>query len=226
MVGRSVVVVPAVAVVVGLGLLARSPLVVVTGSLVVALGLAEWGRRRRWAVEAARADALPPAVDHLVQQLRSGASLVQACRGLEADRLRPLVEALDRGATLVDATRVLGAGAGDPSVRLVATTLEVLATNGGPAVPALVRLRHTLVGRAHRRHRAEAQAASAVASAGLLAAAPALFAVVLSGAEPELAGFYLWEPLGAACATGSVALSAVGWFWLQRAVGRAGLEDR
>lgn len=203
------------------GVVVGSPVVAVTGSVLAVVGLVEWRRHRGRRVVAARAAALPLAVDHLLHQLRSGASLRQACRGVEAELLQPLVIALERGATLVDAARVLGAGPVDPSVRLVATTLEVLAANGGPAVPALQRLRHTLVGRAHRRHRAEAQAASALASAALLALAPALFALVLSGVEPTLARFYLREPLGAVCATASVLLSLAGWLWIQRSIVRA-----
>jgi len=228
-VGLSAVPVIAVA-----GMLAASPLVACTAPIVVLLVLAEAGRRQRLGAEMARADALPLFVDHLLQRLGAGASLGSACRSFTgrgpgadggAEILGPLVDALARGATVVEASRALGRQP-DPSVRLVATTLRLLATNGGPAVPALRRLRHTLIGRAHRHRRAQAQAASALSSAGLLVLAPAAFAVVLAGTEPELARFYLHHPLGATCATVSVLLSSLGWWWIQHLSARFRTADR
>jgi Flp pilus assembly protein TadB len=230
------------------GFLVGSPLVAVVGPIVVTLTLAERGRRRRWRADLARAESLPGAVDHLIQQLQAGSSLAQGCRSLGRDGpadlgrghhrpvghgaggdgvaratagpLAPLVEALGRGRPLSEAVDAIE-GDDDPSVRLVAVTLSVLADNGGPAVPALRRLRHTLVGRAHRRRRARAQASSALASAGLLALAPGMFAAILAVVEPALAHFYLREPLGAACAAVSVLLSAGGWWWIQSTVARS-----
>lgn len=215
------------------GVFLRSPLVAVAGPLVMLLARAEQRRRRRRRSEAERAEALPAAVDHLIQQLRSGASLRQACGSLGGDRgpgsvpgggpppLAALVDALASGSTLADGARVL-TGDRDRSVHLVGMTLEVLAANGGPAVPALQRLRHTLMGRVHRRRRAEAQAAQALASAGLLVAAPVVFAIVLAVAEPALARFYLREPLGAVCGTAALLLSGMGWWWMQRIVAANG----
>lgn len=211
------------------GVMVGSPLVAVTGPIVAALLLGEVRRRRRWRADLARADALPVAVDHLLQRLRAGSSLTRACQtlgpGLAGDLLGPLTNSLTQGQTLGRASRALGVDA-DPSVRLLATTLRLLAANGGPAVPALRRLRHTLIGRSHRHRRAQAQAASALSSAGLLVLAPAAFALVLAGIEPDLARFYLRDPVGAGCATGSVLLSALGWWWMHRLVGRFRSVDR
>lgn len=231
--------------VVGLGgAVAGSPSVAVAGPLLVVLGCGEWRRRHRLRRAVARAEALPVAIDGLLQQLRSGASLLQACRwsapggdglsasdhgrpgnppGHEDGPLGPMGRSLGQGATLAAAAERLRHDA-DPSVRLVGVTIMVLAISGGPAVPALRRLRHTLVGRVHRRRRAEANAAGALASAGLLALAPGCFALVLAGIEPALAHFYLVEPEGAACITGAVVLSAAGWWWMQRVVARCGQE--
>lgn len=219
----------------GLGVAVGSPLLAVAGPLVVALGEAERRRRWRWRRSLGRAESLPAAIDQMVQQLQSGASLTQACLSLDrrvgpdgggADGrgpLGPLIVALDRGATFRQAVEALERSGStfDPSIRLVATTLILLSGNGGPALPALRRLRHVLVGRAHRRRRAAAQASSAVASAATIALAPALFGLLLAGVEPDLAHFYLREPLGAVCAVGSVLLSASGWFWIQATVTRS-----
>ncbi len=216
------------------GVLVASPLVAFTVPIVVLLVVAEAGRRRRLRAEMARAEALPLFVDHLLQRLGAGASLSTACRSftgteLAADGgaaiLDPLADALDRGSTVTEASRALGRQP-DPSVRLLAATLRLLATNGGPAIPALRRLRHTLIGRAHRHRRAQAQAASALSSAGLLVLAPAAFAIVLAGTEPELARFYLRRPLGAVCATVSVLLSGLGWWWIQHLSARFRTADR
>ncbi|MEM9565168.1 MAG: hypothetical protein AAGA93_21270 [Actinomycetota bacterium] len=214
----------------------ESPLVTIVGPLLALIAIGEARRRRRRRRAIAEADALPVLVERLIQQLRSGASLLQACRQADepllmtgrsrsvtangpgsAGPLGSLIDAIDGGETLAEASRHLGSTA-DPSLRLLAMTLEVLADNGGPAVPALQRLRHTLVGRAHRRHRAEAQAAGAVASAALLALAPALFALVLAGLEPDLANYYLHETGGLACAAVSIGLSSAGWWWMQRSL--------
>jgi Flp pilus assembly protein TadB len=98
----------------------------------------------------------------------------------------------------------------------------VLAANGGPAVPALRRLRLTLAGRLHRHRRSEAQAAQAMASAGLLASAPVLFATVGALIDPSLARLYGREVIGALCSAGALILSAGGWLWMHRLVNRAG----
>jgi Flp pilus assembly protein TadB len=76
------------------------------------------------------------------------------------------------------------------------------------------------MGRLHHRHRAEAQAAQAMASAGLLALAPVLFAGLLATVEPAIGAFYLRDPLGALCGTAALGLSGGGWWWMQRVVGR------
>lgn len=216
------------------GVLAASPLVAIVGPLLVIAGVAELTRRRERRADLDRVETLPVLVDRLVQELRSGASLGQACRQLgsspgalavDPSALRLLVVELDRGSGLPDASRALATQAGDPAVRLIAVTLDVLASNGGPAVPALRRLRHTLIGRVHRRHRSEAQAASVLASAALLVVAPVLFAVLLAGAEPDLARFYGRELLGAACVAASVVLSALGWWWIQWLMAGAGRAD-
>ncbi len=211
-----------IAVVVGLAV--ASPLIAVAGPIAIAGIVFEVRRRRRRQATLAEAEALTTAVDQMVQQLRSGASLYQACWVASRGRSRPagfgpLSASLRAGSTLLEAIGALR-NSPDPSVRLTALTLTVLATNGGPAIPALQRLRHTLMGRLHRQRRAEAQAASALSSAGVLVLAPSLFSVVAAGVEPALTEFYLRRPLGAACVVCSLMLSASGWWWMQRTVRR------
>ncbi len=210
-----------------LGLAAGSPTVATSGPVAVLLAGCELGRRRSRAARRYRARALPAVVDHLIQQLRSGCSLRQGCLRLAdldaavvPEPLAPFLDALAAGRTLVEAADRLAADP-DRSIRLLAVTLRVLATNGGPAVPALQRLRHSLIGAVHAGDRTAAEAGQALASAGLLAAAPGLFAVVVAAVDGRVARLYLFEPLGAGCVFAALVLSTLGWWWMQRLIDSA-----
>ncbi len=217
---------------VGLGWLVAAPTLIVVGPLLAVLATAE--HRRRFELRYARAvsSAMPLIVDRLIHQLRAGHSLGRSCLSLGTpvaahsaigasadtevlDLIRPLTEGLAQRQTLAESARRL-AVSGDPAIRLFAVTVGVLADNGGPAVPALQRLRHTLIGVVNGQQRADAEAAQALASAGLLVSAPSLFAALVASIDRDLARFYLSEPLGAVCVLGSVMLSWAGWWWMQR----------
>lgn len=213
---------------------AVAPTLIIVGPVLVVMAVAEHRRRSRLRSETETAAAMPSIVDGLIQQLRAGRSLGQSCLrirtpdgvGLGGERrvlapIGPLIDGLAQRRTLADSARDLGT-ASDPSVRLLAVTLGVLAENGGPAVPALQRLRHTLIGVVNGRRQADAEAAQALASAGLLVVAPSLFGLLVACLDADLARFYLSEPLGAACVLGSVLLSWIGWRWMQRQLSKAG----
>lgn len=199
------------------GWVAGAPTLIVAGPLVGLIVASEQRRRSQTRARFASAAALPQAVDQLIHGLRAGQSLGQSCLGLRlgGDLLSPLTDGLNQRRTLTESTSAL-ASSGDPSVRLLAATLGVLAENGGPAVPALQRLRHTLIGVVNGQRQADAEAAQALASAGLLVAAPALFGLLVAAIDPDVARFYLSDPLGAACVLGSTTLSWVGWRWIHR----------
>lgn len=206
----------------GIGLLIASPSVIVGAPLVAVMVAVELRRYRRRAIRREAAVVLSQLVDQLVQQLRSGRSLAQGCARLDAlasgqpaDQLAPLPELLQSGRSLEESARALTASA-DHGVRLFAVTLEVLATNGGPAVPALQRLRHTLIAVVHGQQRADAESSQAMASAGLLVLAPGLFAVMVAAVDPGAADLYLFEPLGAVCIVTALVLSWIGWSWMHR----------
>lgn len=228
-------------VMVALGAAVASPTIATSGPLVVVAASVE--RRRRVARRRALglATTFPVVVDRLIQQLRSGRSLAQSCALVLASNgedqtssdlfvssglqhcLQPMVDALGARRTLEEAAASL-IGRPEAGVRLFAVTMHVLAHNGGPAVPALQRLRHTLIGAVHAREHAAAHAGQALASAGLMIGSPILVAVVIGVLSPDVAQLYLFEAAGAVCVFVAALLSCVGWWWLGHDVAR--LERR
>lgn len=220
----------AVAVSVATGLVFGLPVVVAVGPMVAAFAAVEAERRLRRARDRRRSTELPVVVDGMVQQLRSGMGLRSVCAepvsaaSEVSEVLRPLGAALRCGGSLREAVGSLQAEAIRREwldVQLFAATLAALADRGGPAVPALQRLRLTLMGSVEARSRARIQAGQAQASATVLAGAPALFALVVALADPDVGRFYLREPLGAGCVAVALALSFGGWQWMNREVDRA-----
>lgn len=204
-----------------------SPTAAAVGPVVVAMLERERRHRRVMADHHRRQELLPRLVDDLIQSVRSGRSLRSACEELVSttgpgapelqDVMAPMAAALRAHRTLAEAAAALGS-ARDPSVRLLAATLRVLAVNGGPALPALRRLRHTLMGVVHAERQAQVEAGQALASAALLTAAPSAFALVAATVDARLAFLYLFEPAGTACAGTAVGLSYGGWRWMQHIV--------
>lgn len=212
------------------GRLFASPTVMTSGPVLVAVAHVEQRRHRERHRRRERSRGLPMVVDEVIQQLRSGHSLRQSCRRLEElnvgsslESLSPMFDALRARRTLAEAAASL-LDQPDHSVRLLGVTLQVLAVNGGPAVPALQRLRHTLIGAVHGEQRADAQSSQAMASATMLAVSPLLFALGLATMDARAARFYVFEWSGAACVLGAIVLSYTGWWWMHKI--RSGLEQR
>ncbi len=213
---------------VGIGVAVSSPTIAVVGPILVGITAVEWRRARVRAGRRAATARLPAVVDQLIQQLRAGRSLAESCRLIDSptvvgpapDPLLQLLTRLRARRPLAEAAAELTA-TDDPDVQLIAATLRVLANNGGPAVPALQRLRHTLIGVVHGRQRAAAESSQALASATLLVLAPGLFAATVATIDAQAAALYLYEPLGTGCLAIAVGLSWGGWSWMHRIVGRA-----
>lgn len=195
---------------IGVGVLTQSLTVMTSGPLMAWFLHRELRRRDRWEQERQSEDNLVRLVDELIVGLRSGGSLRQ---GLETVGLVSSGGQLNEGPVELDR--------GVTSERLVLVTVGVLDRHGGSAVSALQRLRHTLIGRVNGRRQAEVAAGQAVASAGLLLAAPGLFVAMVMMVDRTMAWFYLRDPFGAVCIFLSVVLSGVGWWWIGRAMAAA-----
>lgn len=209
------------------GWLSASPTIGIVGPLLVATWFVEHRRRLVRAGQDRLLGQLPVVVDTMIQRLRSGSSLHQVClepptSGEESEAaLRPMVDALRRRRPLAEAVTTLTDSPAQPlAVVLMATALLVLALRGGPAVPALQRLRLTLMGFVHARAEAQSQAAQARASAAMLAVAPGLFAAIIAILDRDAARFYLAEPPGTACVLLSAAATYIGWRWMERSIAR------
>ncbi len=169
-------------------------------------------------------------VDTMTQELRSGSSLHAVCctaAGIDRrvqDLLNPMAQALARRRPLAEATAALAGharGSGSPELVMLATALATVVDRGAPAVPALQRLRLGLMAGARAREQAAVQASQALASAALLAVAPALFTVVIVLADSDAAHLYLREPLGAVCVSVALIFSFAGWRWMDHSISRA-----
>lgn len=228
------------------GLLTGSPTLLVGGPL--AAGCAWHQRRAAaiTAGRSAAADRTIELVAILLQHLKAGGSLSQALRAATSgprpstslatdgrsgpdEVLARIRAAADAGAGLEMAlARVAAnrAGVGTASadgqdrsgVTLLVRTLLVLVQRGGPALPALERLDDTLRSARWVEQETAAQAGQATASALALAALPALFVAVLALLDADLARFYGFHPLGAACLAASALLAYAGWWWMHRIV--------
>ena len=209
------------------------PSIAVAGPMLVGITAAEQNRRERLLRAVAVDEQLPAFVDAMIQGLRSGVGLQSLCTrppsvAPEVDAMaEPMAAALAGGQSLVDATSRFGIetaggqGAGpDDGVRLVAAALGVVAERGGPAVPALQRLRLTLTGLTNGRAEARARSGQALASARLLTVAPAVFALLLATFDDDLADLYLHKPAGAICIGACIVLTYSGWRWMNRIVDR------
>jgi len=213
-----------------LGLLMASPVAVAVAPLAAGMAIIE--RRRRVASHrlSELRSGLPVLVDAMTQQLRSGLSLREVCRRppdtspILDEAFAPLADGLARDRSLVESIDQLRSGSFSqsvPEMELLAAALSTLAEHGGPAIPALQRLRLTLVGTVQAQAEAKVQAAQALTSAGLLVVAPGMFAVVVALVDPRTARFYLTDVLGAVCVVLSLLLSYGGWRWMEAKVKRA-----
>lgn len=177
---------------------------------------------------ARRASALPTTLTLVVQQLRSGASLLQALDAAAAGAPPELAADLQRvvrrarhGTGLVDA---LGWWASerhdDEAVRMAAAALAAAAETGGPAahavevVAGVVRERRALAGEV------SALTAQARASAAVIGLAPLAMAVIAGLADPAAAAFLLTTAPGLAMLVAGVALDVIGAAWMAAMVRR------
>ncbi len=191
-----------------------------TGSLVLlflgpALALAGAGlfhheRARRQRLLQLR--QLPIVVDILSRHLAVGATVAAAIAGLdqsqrEASGLETPLARIRSGVATADA---LASAPGLLGAALYAA--ELAGGSGGMAIERLAdRLRSAaLDGRA-----AQAQSGQQLASAGVMTLMPPVVSLLYALSDERAANFYLHTPWGAVVVIVSLALSAIGWFWMR-----------
>lgn len=224
----------AIVVLVVLGLWWSSALLAIVGPMLAAMAAMEHRRRSRTEADRRLTRQFPVVVDQLIQRLQSGHSLHTVVAELDdgpveiSSVLAPAAKSLRARSTLEAAIGALdgsGGGCRDRRVELLAATLSTLARSGGPAVPALQRLRFTLIGFVQAEDQAAAQAGQALASAALLAFAPGLFSIVVAAVDADARHLYVHEPIGTVCVAGAVCLSYGGWRWMLHTVRRVSSTD-
>lgn len=201
---------------VGAGALAGAPLVV------------RPGLQRR--VDRRRDEQLPPALDRLAAELRSGRTLGPALIAVAehaapplGTELRALASGLQHGASV---TTVLQRWAQGPrasaEVHLAASALALGSEAGGELARSVDDVAATLRERRELRAEARALATQARASAAVLVLAPPAFTLLVSTVEPGTLRFLLGSAPGLACLVGGVALDLIGARWMARIVAAAG----
>lgn len=160
----------------------------------------------------------------MASAVRTGQPMVYALGALAsaggpwAEEAGAVVAAVHHGAPLEQALESWCHRSRSHEVRLVADAVVLADRSGGSTADALDAVARSLAQRAELGREVDAASASARASAQVLVAMPAAFAVVISIADPRVAGMLLGTPLGVACLLAAVALDSAGAWWMRRLV--------
>lgn len=177
------------------------------------------GRRR-----AQRDRQLPDAVDRIASALRAGRAVGPAIVAVAADvpaplgaELRGVARAIEHGQPVDAAVRRWSRAEGTSAdVELVAAALTLGAQAGGEVARAVDGIAATLRERHELRAEVRALATQARASAGVLAAAPVAFALLVATLEPAAVAFLVTTPVGLACLVSGILLETAGAVWMGR----------
>lgn len=206
------------------GLLFGGPALAVLAVLAIGIGpalllrLARHRRRRR--IEA----SLPAVLESLASALRGGRTLAQAVvevgeatdgSGEAITSLASAVAAGDPVAEAVDRWQRRSSGS---AAELVAAALGLAAHAGGSAARAVDGVAATLRERRDADAEANALAAQARLSAGVIVVAPLVFAALAAMADPRTLEFLLGSPVGLGCLLLGVGLDVAAAVWMRRIV--------
>jgi len=215
-------------VVAGLGLVVASAVLFQVPGFIVALvgvtasptmvirRLAARGRRRR-------AQALPVLLEDLARGLRSGTSLRQALL-LSVDRadialrpeLRVVCDTVANGGSLEEALDGWSRRQPCDGLRLTVAALCLGIDAGGAHGRALDGVAASLRDRLAVDREIAALSSQARSSAGVMVAAPVLFAAFTVTADSRTAHFLLGTPTGLACLMAGLGLDALAAWWMAR----------
>lgn len=161
--------------------------------------------------------------DDMARGLRSGSSLTTAFTDSGHDHLAmasvvaPVIAQVARGRSLVDALRAATTetSAGGLALTVVRTCAEL----GGPAAGPLERVAATLRARDALRQEQHAHSAQAQMSARVMTLIPVGMLALLASTDPRVRES-VGTPAGVATVTLGATLNLVGWWWMQRIIGR------
>lgn len=170
---------------------------------------------------------LTAALDSVVASLASGATLNRAIEqgaDLRSPVGRDLALVARRsagGSPLIDELDGWAAASGDPGAVLAVDALAISGVTGGSHRRALERVAATLRERQALSREVDALAAQTAASAVLLVATPAVFALFMAVMHDGTGRFLLTTPAGWACILGGTILDLAGALWMRRLLRRA-----
>ncbi len=202
-----------------------APVLAVAVALVLAAGwrTAPVVQRRRAAAEFEA--ALPSSIDHLVGQLASGSSLLQAMQGAAeqggpvAAELGTVVARHQRGTGVQAALDQWAHDRPGTGVGLVADALALSGSSGGSQAGALEGVGATLRERQSLMREVRALGSQARTSALVLVATPVAFATVVAVVDPRIGHLLVGTPLGWVCIATGCLLDGAGACWMARLLG-------
>ena len=159
----------------------------------------------------------------LARELRAGATVPVALRAVAADEpaassLLPIVERVDRGARVGDELDRWAADLGSADAELARSVLRLGLRTGAALADSLDRVAATIRDRIELDDELKALTAQSRASASILAAAPAVFLLVIGLADPSMVAPLVTTPIGWVCLTVGIGLDVLGFWWMRRLV--------
>jgi tight adherence protein B len=165
---------------------------------------------------------IPGALDRVVRQLRSGATLPLALRSVGQDDpvFARISAELGQGRSLSDTVEDWRQEDELPNRQLTATALDLASRTGGASARVLDGVAASLRERVALEREVAALSSQARASAIVLVVAPVVFAAAASMVDRRILDLLVGQPIGWACLGVGLGLDALGAVWMSRLIGR------
>lgn len=202
-----------------------APPLLVPGVIGSAIGGPVFLRLRSHHADRAARAALPGALDHVVAQLRSGGTVIEAVQ-IAAARPGPLRPDFSRmnarlalGASLDEVLQQWATERPVPGVRGAAGSLSMVTTMGGSAAHALEGLVQSLRNDDAAMGEAKALSSQARISAVVVGAAPLIYLVFATATDPASSRVLVSTTVGQVCLTLGLGLEVLAALWMRALVG-------